>query len=58
MKLPYERTDGQTSPTHDSSHERRAPPWVPFFCVNEDPQDSKTDPQEDTQEDPQEQDSH
>jgi hypothetical protein len=45
-KLPYEWTDGQTSPTHDSSHEWRAPPWVPFFCVNEDTQDSKTDPQD------------
>jgi hypothetical protein len=35
-KLPYEQTDGQTSPTQDSSHERCAPPWLPFFCVNED----------------------
>jgi hypothetical protein len=57
MKLPYKQTDGQTNPTQDSSHERRAPPWLPFFCVNEDTQDSvrqipkmKTDPQEDPQE--------
>jgi hypothetical protein len=51
MKLPYKWTDGQTSPTQNSSHEQRAPLQLPFFCVNEDTQDSKTDPQEDTQKD-------
>jgi hypothetical protein len=56
-KLLYKWTDGQTSHTQDSSHEQHAPLWLPFFCVNEDTQDSvrqipkkKTDPQEDPQE--------
>jgi hypothetical protein len=41
MKLPYKWTDGQTSPTHDSSHEWQCTSvQLSFFCVNEDTQDS------------------
>ena len=58
MKLPYKCTGGQTSHTHDSSHEWSTLPQFSFFHVNEDTQDSvrqtpkknpkkKTDHQED-----------